>query len=124
MAQRLSNYKIYSDSQGEATNPTTATVMADTGVIQDGTGGFNNGGGVFEILVVASATATAEFVVQRRNSANSANVGDVVIFYCPANNTVSVPLRFELESGERFRVMMNANLTGDAVATIQAQRAA
>ena len=128
MAQRLANYPMYSDSQGEATNPTTATVMADTGILgtlrPGSTDAYWGGGGIYEVLVTTSATAVAEFVLQRRNVANNANVGDVHIFYVPANQTVAIPFRMEAEAGERFRVMMNANLTGDAVANVQAQRVA
>ena len=108
------------DSQGEKTNPTTATVMADTDTIDSHEGG----GGIYEVLAVASASADAEFVIQRRNTANSANVGDTVTFYVPAKGTVSVPFRFEVERGERIRIMMDTNLTGVGVATVQVQRVA
>lgn len=125
MAFRAANFPVIIDSQGESTNPVATTVMADTGALTSGTGGYTlTGGGVYEVLVVASATALAEFAVQRRNAANGANVGDVQIFYVAASGCVSVPFRFEAENGERFRVVMNANLTGDAVANITAQRVA
>ena len=124
MAQRQAFYPVIRDSQGEQTNPTTATVMADTGALIDTSTAYTGGGGIYEVLVSLSATALAEFVVQRRNVANGASVGDVFVFYCPANAGRDVPLRFEVEAGERIRVMMNANLTGDAVANITAQRVA
>jgi hypothetical protein len=120
MAQRAANYPIVRDSQGEQTNPTTATVMADTGELDAEEGG----GGIYEALVVASASATAEFQVQVRNTANSGNVGDTHIFYAAANTPVAIPFRFEVERDERIRVMMNANLTGDAVVNLIAQRVA
>lgn len=120
MAQRAANYPIIRDSQGEQTNPDTTTVMADTGAITAAQGG----GGIYEALVIASASAAAEFVVQVRNTANSGNTGDVHIFYAPAGSPVAVPLRFEITLSERVRVMMNAALTGDAVASIFLQRVA
>lgn len=120
MSQRQANGTVVADCQGEQTNPTTATVMADTGAL----GAEVGGGGTYEILVVVGQTALAEYQLQRRNAANGALVGDALIFYGPANNTVAIPFRLEAERGERFRVMMNANLTGDAVASIMVQRVA
>ncbi len=116
MANRLSNYPIIRDSQGEKTNPTGGTtVLADTAALD---------GGIYEVLVVASASAAAEFVVQVRNAANDANIGDTHIFYAPANTPVSVPFRFEIDADQRVRVLCNADLTGDAVANVFAQRVA
>lgn len=120
MSFRQANFPVIRDSQGEQTNPTTATVMADSGALSEVVGG----GGIYEALVIVSTTVNAEFVVQRRNTANDGNVGDVHVFYASANNTVSVPFRFEVERNERIRVMMNANLTGDAVANVIVQRVA
>ena len=99
-------------SNGEITNPTT-NVMADTGRLRSG---------FYEVLVVASASAAAEFVIQRRSVGSLSTVGSGIIFYAPASQAVAVPARFEVGENENIRVMMNANLTGDAVATITAQR--
>lgn len=124
MAVRLSNYPILVKQTATATNPTGGQVMADTGALQFGTGGYGNGAGIYEILVTASASATALFVLQRRNAANSANVGDTVTFRVLANTTVAIPFRLEAESSERFRVVMGpAGVTGDAEASITIQRA-
>lgn len=119
-SDRVANFPVIRDSQGEQTNPTTTVVLADTDELGDAAGGT----GTYEVLVVASATATAEFVVQLRNRANSVNVGDVHIFYVAANTTVSVPLRYSVESGQRVRVLINTNLTGDAVVSVFAQKVA
>jgi hypothetical protein len=119
VAQRLANYPIIANSAGTTTNP-SATVMADTGALQSGSGGYNNGGGIYEILVTASATAAAPFTLQRRNAANGANVGSTFVFRCPANSTVAVPFRLEAEANERFRVL--CTVTGDAEAGIMVQR--
>lgn len=118
MAQRLANGLIISDCQGELTNPSSGDVAADTGAL----GAAAGGGGTYEILVVAASTAFVELALQRRNAANDATVGDALIFYGPANNTVAVPFRLQCERGERFRVVLNANLTGIASVSIMAQR--
>lgn len=102
------------NSAGEQTNPTTATVLADTGAVPYG--------GYYEARVIVSADATAQFDVQRRNAANGANVGSVVTFYCPANDSRQIVLLYTLEAGERIRVMVNQNLTGVAVATVQVEQ--
>lgn len=131
MSLRQSNFPVVYDTQGEQTNPTTATVLADTGQLgnsiaspMSGTALITGGGGIYEVLVVINSevASVTEYVVQRRNAANGANVGDVPILYCPASSIHSELLRFEAESGERFRVLPNANITGDVTVTIQAQR--
>lgn len=114
MALRQANYPVIRDSQGEQTNPTTSTVLADTGAIPLG--------GIYEITVISSASALGEFLIARRNAANDANVGDTVHFYSPASTTVAFVLPFEIEKNERVRVIPQANLTGDAVVTVVAQR--
>lgn len=118
MSEYQSNYPVVSDSQGEQTNPTTATVMADTGALGSSVGG----GGIYEAFVVASASVLGKFQVERRNAANDATVGDVRPFYCLAASSVGYLFRFEILNGEWIRVMMTANLTGTAEATITVQR--
>lgn len=119
MADRSANFPIVRDTQGTQTNPTTATVMADTGAITAAQGGA----GIYEVLVTGSASASAIFSVQVRNAANDGNIGDVHSFRVAANTTVAIPYRFELlERSQRFRVMMHTNLTGDAEANVVAQR--
>lgn len=120
MASKLANYPVNSDSQGKKTNPDTSEVMADTGAL----GATTGGGGIYEVYVLVWADDDAEFVVQRRNAANSAAVGDVLILPVKAGIPAAMVYKFEVERGERLRVMMNAALTGDAVATLQAQRIA
>lgn len=118
MSLRQSNYPVLIDCQGEQTNPTTATVMADVGAINNEEGG----GGIYEAVCVVSASALAKFQIERRNSANTATVGDAQVFYCPAAGSFTVTFRFEILSGERIRMMMNANLTGTATANLTVQR--
>ena len=120
ISPRIANFPIIRDSQGELTNPTTSTLLADSGPIGEESGGT----GVYEVLILASATATAEFVVQHRNNQNNQTVGDAVIFYTPANVPVPVPMRFFVDKGDRIRVLPNASLTGDAVVNIFLQRVA
>ena len=101
-------------SEGPQTNPTTSTVMADTGAVSP----------VFaaecRIYVIVGANAPAAFVVQRRNAANDANVGAAVVVY--ATGSGEYLLSYKLEGGERLRVMMQANLTGTAAASIFVER--
>jgi len=115
MSYRNANYPIVRASEGEKTNPTLAALAADSGALQ---------GGIYEVLVTAAQTALAEYSVQRRNAANGANVGVEMVIYGPANNTIAVPFRFEVEAGERVRVVMNAALTGDSVVTLTSQQVA
>ncbi len=118
MAQRHANYPVVIDTQGESTNPTTSTILADTGQLGD----VQGGGGIYEVLATFSASADAEFTIQRRNAGNTATVGDAPIIYVPAKNTVAIPFRFEIEKNERVRITMDSNLTGVGVASVTAQK--
>lgn len=115
---RIANYPIIRSCKGEITNPDTSSILADTGEIKNSDGGS----GTWEILIVASANAAAEFAVQHRNSTNTGTQGDVMIFYTPTSVPCAVPFRFDLQTGERIRVTMNTALTGDAVVSLTAQR--
>lgn len=115
MSVRAANYPVVSDCIAEVTNPTENNLRADTGALP---------GGIYEVLVVASQTALAEYKMQRRNVANDGNIGDELIFYGGANTCVAVPFRFEVEPDERIRCVMNADLTGIAVVSMTAQRVA
>lgn len=102
------------DSQGEQTNPTTSTVMADTGTVTNP--------GFYEVFAVISATANAQFQLEHRNAANDGNTSDACVCYCAANAPAVLKGIYFVNASERLRVMMNANLTGDAVATVYATR--
>jgi hypothetical protein len=99
-------------SEGQKSNPTTATLMADTGALK---------AGLYEVRLIIGANDTAVFVFQRRNAANGANVGAVPVIYCAAGLSPEYVLLVTAEEGERFRVMMQTNHTGTAAATIQAE---
>ena len=101
------------DSQGEQTNPTDATVMADTGVLDSG---------FYEVLVTASASADAHFDLQRRNTANDGNTGDTIVFYAAAGAPVQLIFTYFVNDGERLRVIMDDALTGTAAVGISATR--
>jgi hypothetical protein len=113
MSQRSVSAAPVVDCQGVKTNPTTATVMADTGVLPSGN---------YEVLVMASASATARFEVQHRNAANDAAASDVAPFRLSANAPAEFRAMYFVNYGDRIRVMPTADLTGDGEATIFVQR--
>lgn len=102
------------DSQAESTNPTTSTVLADTGAI--------TAPGVYEVLVCTSASANAQFVLQHRNAANGGNISDTAGFYTLANSGSEFRGRYFINYNERLRVLPDDNLTGTAFCTIYAWR--
>ena len=102
-------------SNGEQTNTTTATVLADTGALTPN-------GGRFVVWVTFATDANAQFDIQRRNAANAANVGSVPTVYVPANDTRQFSFAFALGAGERIRVVPNAGITGVCAVTLNYQR--
>jgi hypothetical protein len=113
MAQRAIKNKPFLETEGKQTDPDTTDVMADTGALT---------AGIWEFKVSLGASAAATFLVQRRNAANSDDVGDVPVVYVPAGATGQYVYTFEIETGERVRVMMEANLTGTAAAVLNYEK--
>lgn len=113
MAERSASYPPVIDSSSPQTNPTTATVLADTGALN---------AALYEVRVTCGCTVAAIFQVQRRDSANSNNVGDVLYIRAAAGQTGEYVFKFELNSSERIRVLPAANITGDAEASVSAER--
>lgn len=100
-------------TNAELTNPTTTTVIADTGPVQSQ--------GVYEVLGIINASANAQFQVQRRSKANGQTI-EYYPVYVLANSSGEYRVNFFLEVGERVRIMMDDNLTGTAFATINLRR--
>jgi hypothetical protein len=101
-------------SVAEATNPTAGTVTADTGALPAGN---------YEVRVTVGASAAAQFLLQRRNAANGANVGDTVVLYAAAGQSGQYVFSFVLEASERVRVVMDDTLAaGTASCAINAEQ--
>jgi hypothetical protein len=113
MAVRSASYAPVMDTTGSQTNPTTATVLADTGALPSS---------LYEVRVLVGCSVAAAFVLQRRNEANDANVGDVPVLRAAAGQTGEYVLKYELLTNERLRVLPAANITGSGEATIQVER--
>jgi hypothetical protein len=115
MAQSNAAYAAYHDSAGKTNNPTTASVLADTGALP---------GAMYDVRVLVGCSAAATFNVQHRNAANSGNVSDTVLIRAAAGQTGEYILKYALNKDERIRVVPEANITGDAEITIQAIKVA
>lgn len=104
------------NSQGIQTNPTTATVLADTGAVA---------GGLYDVKIIVGSSVAATFEVQVRDSANAANVGSTHIVYVAAGQSAQFVLsNVGLNPNERVRVLPQANITGTAAANVFVHRAA
>lgn len=110
------------ESEGVQTDPTTSTVMADTGAITAGSYSPGTTDLSFQFTITAWCSAAANFSIQRRNTANGANVGDVVVIRVPADLACQYLFVYTLASGERLRVLPTANITGTAAVTINGEQ--
>lgn len=106
----IGNRAIGPESEGELTNPIDDALVADSGAVPYA--------GVYEVLLLVGASATAEFQVQRRNAANGANVGDTVILKAAAGQTAEYRLYINLDVSERIRIVMDDALTGTAYGAV------
>lgn len=114
MAVRNDAYPAIHDSAGITTNPTTTSVLADTGPLTPG---------LYDVRVFAGASVAAVFYVQHRDAANAGAQSDVSAIRAAAGQTGQYVFKFDVNvSGQRVRVLPAANITGDAEATIQAIR--
>lgn len=112
MAQRQPGNKPLIGSVAIATNPTSGTLMADSGAV------VNNGN--YEARIIISQSAAAVYNVARRNAANGADVSPFpVALYGAGGQSSQYCILVHLEAGERVRVTMGANLTGQAQVMVQ-----
>jgi hypothetical protein len=112
-APGTTSYAQIQDSTGPQTNPTTATVLADSGALATG---------MYQVLVVAGCSVAAKMDIQHRNAANGANVSDSVTIRLAAGQSAEFALKFAINSQERIRVLPQASITGEAEAAIQVIR--
>lgn len=110
MAKQAAGNRPILKSSGELTNPADESVVVDSGAVAYG--------GVYEVIIVISASAAAQFKVQRRNAANGANVGDEVGLYGVASQSQPYRFYYTLEASERIRLLMDDALTGTVWATV------
>lgn len=103
---------------GWVNNPGAGVVLADTGSLP---------AGVYDVRVTAGADTACRMRLEHRNAANHGNLADSPIIFV-VGQSAPVELVFVLEcgstkapgglGGERFRVAMDAALTGNVCATI------
>lgn len=94
-------------SEGAKTNPSSGDLMADSGEVAHR--------GNYELRLILSASAAAVFTLARRNAANDADIAPFpCALYAAAGQSSQYALLIGLEVGERVRVTMAANLTGQA----------
>lgn len=117
--ERIVTYPVVRDGNAFTTDPTSGTVVADSGEVTEAQGGA----GVYEVTAIVSSTAQARVELQHRNAENDATLGDAHPFICGEGNTVALPFRVSLTAlGQRVRLVMSASLTGDLAANLIVQR--
>lgn len=95
------------------TNPGNAAVLATTGALR---------AGFYEVRIVVGSTVDGRVEVARRNSGDSADVGDVVTLRVKsAQPSAEYILRYTLAANERITVRTPAALVGDVDAAIFAE---
>lgn len=112
-APATGNPPIGPKSEGRLTDPAADTLLADSGAV--------GRGGIYLAFIGMSAGAAAVVTIQRRNAANSDNVG-AVLSYDVGPGFGMVRHHFILAPSERVRVVMGANLTGGAAANVTLMR--
>jgi hypothetical protein len=95
-----------------ATNPTSGDVMAESGaVLREGN---------WEVRLTLSQSAAAVYQLARRNAANGADISPFPIaYYGAAGQSSQYAVLVYLKVGERVRVTMGANLTGQSQVFLQ-----
>ena len=97
-------------TEGEKADPPDNTLMADTGELTAGR---------IEVRVTIGASANAEFDLQHRNATNAANTGAVQHLRGAGTQSSEFVYTYSVAASERIRVVMGADLTGTAEASLQ-----
>jgi hypothetical protein len=100
---------------GLQTNPAAAAVLADTGA-RSGPAGSTEAS--LELKLLATASAACGIEIQHRNAANNANVWQHA-FRVAADTIVNVDIPVTVANGERVRVVMLTNPTGQVQASLR-----
>jgi hypothetical protein len=107
------SYPHVQNSTGPQTNPTTATILADTGVLP---------GGIYQVFVLVGCSVAAKFSLEHRNASNDANVSDTMVIRAAAGQTGQYAFKFSVNHNERLRIAPQANITGEGEASLQVFR--
>lgn len=113
MARRDFQNKPSRYSEEEATNPSANDVLADTGELAIG---------IYTVALIAGANTNNSFIVQQRNAANAANVGDTWTVYVPGGSSAQYVFDVSLEASERIRVLSGSTITGKACAVLWVEK--
>lgn len=117
--ERAITFPVTRNATAFTTDPTASTVMADSGALNEAQGGV----GSYEVVICVAATAQARLTIQHRNADNDGNVGDAHDILCPEGNMIAIPFALTTTAlGQRVRVIMESNLTGDLAAWLTARR--
>jgi len=96
-------------SAGPLVNPAIDTILADTGAIVSGGGG--------NLQMIVASTVACVVVLERRNALNTANISSQ-IFPVAAADPYDLKIVVGWADGERFRLRLNAAITGSAQASL------
>jgi hypothetical protein len=107
------NPPIGPESEGSLTNPSANDLVADTGAVP-----FS---GIYEARIGVGASGACKFLVQRRNTANDDNVGDVLTLRANTSSAQFV-YTYTLAASQRLRVLVGENFTGTAEAIIEIEQ--
>jgi len=87
-------------------NPSSGTVLADTGPIS----AASPLGSVYEYIVVASSTTSAQLLVEHRDANNASTIESFNVLL-PAG-VVAFPAPVKISQNERVRVVLVSAITG------------
>lgn len=114
MAIRNVSFDSIKNSAGDQSSPSSGTVMADTGALA---------AGMYEVRCTVTASAAAQFAFQYRDVGNANTLfGSTLII--PANSFGQALFELAVNTTERLRIVMNADLTGTGSASITAKKVA
>jgi hypothetical protein len=98
-------------TEGLKTNPNADTVLADTGELTEGIYDFM-------LFLNVNTAATQTFAVQYRNAANNATLKEQILGI-GANDTLLFCIGgLYVNEAERYRIIVRANYTGKAQASV------
>jgi hypothetical protein len=100
------------------TNPTSGTVLADTGAVSSASPSV---GTIYEYGVVASSTVAAQLLIEHRDATDASTVESFNVFLPAGVVAFFVPVR--LVQNERVRVVLVSGITGSISVALLETRA-
>ena len=107
---------------GPATNPSTATLVAELDSTQLGTAGFRSGEQrIIGVTAILGCSTTALWQVEHATSTALSATADPIYIQTPSGQSGQYFVKFTVAANDRIRARLNSSITGTATAFLSGE---